>query len=183
MPVLLVRRSGPYRHPNILAAVDPCHAHAKPGELDADILKLAQQLTQALKGKLHAVHAYSPIVMGSAAVSVNDAVAARLDGIASADARSEFERLLAESPIPQQQRHLVGDFPAKAINAVARRVRAQIVVMGALSRSGLERLIIGNTAEKLMAELPCDILVVKPRDFPCRVPATSSGPRLRTTAG
>jgi len=183
MPVLLVKRSGPYRHPNVLAAVDPCHAHAKPGELDAEILNVAEQLTQALRGKLHAVHAYAPIVMGSAAVSVNDAVAARLEGIASADARSEFERLLAARSIPQQHRYLVGDFPAKAINAVARRVHAQIVVMGGLSRSGLERLIIGNTAEKLMDELPCDILVIKPGDFPCRVPAHSSGPRLRTSAG
>src|SRR6266700_1401435 len=30
VPVLLVKRSRPYRHPNVLAAVDPCHAHSKP---------------------------------------------------------------------------------------------------------------------------------------------------------
>jgi len=179
-PLLLVRPSGPYRHPAVLAAVDPCHAHSKPGTLDAEILGVAEQLTRTLKGKLHVVHAYAPIIMGSAASSVNDGIAARLDGIAAADARTGFEQLLAQYSVPRAQRHLVGELPVTAINTVARRVRARIVVMGALARSGLERLIIGNTAEKLMDELPCDILAVKPTGFECHIRAQPAGPRLRT---
>jgi universal stress protein E len=180
IPVLLVKKSGPYRHPNVLAAVDPCRAHSKPAELDLEILSVAGQISQALQGKLHAVHAYAPVLIGAAAVSVNDRIAARLDGIAATHARAEFNRLLEGSEISRPRRHLVGNLPVPAINEVVRRIHAQIVVMGALSRSGLKRLIIGNTAEKLMDSLPCDILVVKPAQFVCRVPADSTGPRLRT---
>jgi universal stress protein E len=182
VPVLLVKRSGPYRHPNVLAAVDPCHAHSKPEDLDQEILGTAQQIAHSLQGKLHAVHAYAPIVMGAAAASVNDGVAARLDGIAAADARTAFHRLMAGKDIPGARSHLVGNLPVTAINNVARKVHAQILVMGALSRTGLKRLIIGNTAERLLDQVPCDILIVKPDQFVCQVPARSSGPRLHAPA-
>jgi universal stress protein E len=182
VPVLLVKRSGPYRHPNVLAAVDPCHAHSKPEDLDQEILGAAQQIAHSLQGKLHVVHAYPPIVLGAAAASVNDSVAARLDGIAAADARTAFHRLIAGQDIPAARSHLVGNLPVPAINLVARKVHAQILVMGALSRTGLKRLIIGNTAERLLDHVPCDILIVKPDQFVCRVPSRSSGPRLHAPA-
>jgi universal stress protein E len=49
--------------------------------------------------------------------------------------------------------------------AVVKRTRAGIVVMGALSRSGLRRMFIGNTAESVLDALACDVLVVKPTPF------------------
>ena len=44
----------------------------------------------------------------------------------------------------------------------SRKVGANLVVMGAVSRSGLNRIFIGNTAERVLDDLPCDVLVVKP---------------------
>jgi universal stress protein E len=44
-------------------------------------------------------------------------------------------------------------------------VGADLVVMGAVSRSGLKRVFIGNTAERVLNDLPCDVLVVKPAHF------------------
>jgi universal stress protein E len=183
VPVLLVKRSGPYRHPNILAAVDPCHAHAKPAALDEEILNAGLTLTQALRGKLHAVHVYAPVVMGSAAASVSARVAAQLNGIAANESRAALDLLLEHSDIPQTRRHLVAGAPEAAINAVSRRTHADIVVLGALSRSGLKGLIIGNTAEKLLDELPCDLLIIKPVQFVSRVRGISRGPRLLARTG
>jgi universal stress protein E len=51
----------------------------------------------------------------------------------------------------------------------AAETRSAMVVMGALARSGLKRLLIGNTAERLLDHLPCDLLVVKPVGFRPRV--------------
>jgi len=178
LPVLLVKRSGPYRHPNVLAAVDPCHAHSKPAQLDREILGEASLLAQALQGKLHVVHAYAPVVIAGAATSPSAAAAARLDAIASSKARAQLEVLLRGSDIPQARSHLIGGFPAEVINGVARRIRAHIVVMGALSRSGLQRLFVGNTAERLLDQLPCDLLIVKPAEFVSQVSLECRGPRL-----
>jgi universal stress protein E len=181
VPVLLVKRSRLYRHPTVLAAVDPCHAHSKPAQLDEAILNVATQLTQALRGKLHAVHAYGPVVLGSAAASVGAHVAARLEGIAAAQAKTEFQRLLEGRNIPPARRHLLGAWPAAAIDMTVKRMRADIAVMGALSRSGLKRLFIGNTAERLLDELPCDVLVVKPAQFKSAVPTRCNGLRIART--
>lgn len=61
VPVLLVKTRRPWEHPAVLAAVDPAHAFAKPSRLDDDILATGALLTRALRGSLHAVHAYVPI--------------------------------------------------------------------------------------------------------------------------
>jgi universal stress protein E len=65
-----------------------------------------------------------------------------------------------------------------AIPELARRIHSDIVVMGAVSRSGLKRLFIGNTAERVVDDLGCDVLVVKPRQFPSKVTATRRGARI-----
>jgi hypothetical protein len=54
-----------------------------------------------------------------------------------------------------------------------------IVVMGAISRSGYKRLLIGNTAERILDDLTCDILVIKPANFRSGVSRAGRGARLR----
>jgi universal stress protein E len=53
--------------------------------------------------------------------------------------------------------------------------------MGAVSRSGLKRVFIGNTAERVLDALPCDVLVVKPAHFASRVERRSRGMRVVPT--
>ena len=65
-----------------------------------------------------------------------------------------------------------------AIPDLARELGSSIVIMGALSRSGLKRVVIGNTAERVLDDLPCDLLIAKPRGFVSRVPAKSRGPQI-----
>ena len=47
--------------------------------------------------------------------------------------------------------------------------------MGAISRSGLKRLVIGNIAEQVLDALPCDVLVLKPADVPHQGAEQGSG--------
>ena len=49
--------------------------------------------------------------------------------------------------------------------------------MGAVSRSALRRFVIGNTAERILGDLQCDVLVVKPARFVTRVSRTRRGVR------
>jgi hypothetical protein len=57
--------------------------------------------------------------------------------------------------------------------------------MGAISRSGYKRLLIGNTPERILDELSCDVMVVKPAKFRSRVPRLSRGraPARERTGG
>ncbi|MGE0582320.1 MAG: universal stress protein [Steroidobacteraceae bacterium] len=164
-PVLLVKQGGGYRKPAIVAAVDPFHARAKPARLDARLLASATHVARLLHGTAHAFHAYLPLVatlpgaMGQPAALTLPPEAESIHG---ANVRRSFEQLVARGGIPRARRHLeMGDVSSR-LGAVVQRTRAGIVVMGAVSRSALQRLFIGSTAEHLLDRLPCDVLVVKP---------------------
>jgi universal stress protein E len=161
MPVLLVARRGPYRRPVVLAALDPDHSFAKPARLDAQILNAASELASGLRGALHAVHAYVPLPVAALARGTTEETVARLKRQAAAAAR---EKLAASAAgVPRSRRHIVARHPADAIVEVAAKTRSSIVVMGAVSRSGLKRLLIGSTAERVLGRLPCDLLIIRPR--------------------
>jgi len=63
------------------------------------------------------------------------------------------------------------------LEASAPETRSAVVVMGALARSGLRGFLIGNTAERVLDQLPCDLLVVKPRGFRRELPRRRRGAR------
>jgi universal stress protein E len=104
----------------------------------------------------------------------NEAVEA-LHARAQKQAQAQLETLLKKHSVPRARRHLLAQYPVKAIPMTARKVKADLVVMGAVSRSGLKRLFIGNTAENLINELGCDILIVKPPKFASGVPRAPRG--------
>jgi universal stress protein E len=177
-PVLLVKRPGRYRRPAVLAAVDPDHAYAKPVRLDQDILRTASVVTRALRGALHAVYAFAPLpVTASAYGALSQQEIARLAAASERAAARKLERATRSVPLPPSRRHLLGRHPADAIEQSARRTRSALVVMGAVARSGLKRLLIGNTAEKLLDRLRCDVLVVKPTGLAHRVRRARRGAR------
>ena len=176
--LLFVRTRRPYRRPAVLAAVDPSHAD-KPAQLDEDILDAGGSLARALRGTLHVVHAHPSVLNGSRATDAfTPTQAARINAEFAASAKAQLNRLLESTGIPRNRRHLSGQAAADAIAAAARETSSTIVVMGALSRSGLKGMFIGNTAERLLDRLTCDVLVVKPAHFKSRVSSASRGPRL-----
>lgn len=61
--------------------------------------------------------------------------------------------------------HLLRGAAAKVIPDTARRLQADLVVMGTVARSGIAGLVIGNTAESILSQLHCSVLAVKPDGF------------------
>jgi universal stress protein E len=94
------------------------------------------------------------------------------------ESRQRFNNVLKKRTIPAARRHLIRGLPAAAIPATARKTGSALVVIGAVSRSALARLFIGNTAESVMDELRCDLLVVKPARLAARVARARRGPRF-----
>jgi len=178
-PVLLVKTPQLYRRPRILAAVDPSHAYSKPIRLDREILRAAVVLSQALHGRLHAVHAFDPLPIGGLpeGLALTEA-AQKIEAAAESKASKRLARVLKGADIPESRRHMLACHPIDAVERVASEIGSDIVVMGAVSRSGLDRLVIGNTAERVLDRLPCDVLIVKPRRFVSRVPRTRRGAQI-----
>jgi universal stress protein E len=179
VPVLLVKTTGIYRRPILLAALDPAHSFSKPARLDRRILAAATTFTQALRGTQHVLHAYAPLPFAADPETMIDPGAVeKLQAGAAAAARKLLDRELRTSRIPKARRHVVGRSAADAIAQTAKELDSSIVVMGAVSRSGLKRLFIGNTAERTLDLLSCDVLVIKPAQFANHVPRGRRGARV-----
>ena len=170
-PVLFVKTAKPYDRVRVLAAVDPLHAHAKPERLDETILQRAQELAETFNGQMHAVHAYllatpftSGVLMEPVPLPVNVAEQHL------AEVKRDFEKLLKPFALGPRRVHLRSGNASLEIPAVAEELGAGVVVMGAVSRSGLKRLFIGSTAERVIDHLACDVLVIKPEGFKTPVP-------------
>lgn len=184
LPVLLLKDFEPYRRPVVMAAADPSHSHAKPHDLDARILAESRLIAATMRSTLHVIHVNSPSLHGLAygePIAGPQAAAQAYDELGKRG-REDFTKLMAGSGLAEQRCHLVSGTPAEAIPRYARKLGARLVVMGAVSRSGLARVFIGNTAERVLGEMPCDVLVVKAKRFEKRVSKKRSGAILLTHA-
>lgn len=157
VPVLLIKRSRHSPRAPVLAAVDPQHATEGSGALEKRILTSAAALAAALRTPLHAVQVLTPWTKPAPS------------------RRQPLRGLVRDSTIKPARMHLLLGNPDAVLPATARRLRAGTVVMGMMSRRGLKRLFIGNSAERLLDDLHCDVLIVKPPRAPTRVPRTSRG--------
>lgn len=179
MPVLLVKNRRLYHRPRVLAAIDPSHALAKPANLDRQILRAGAQLVHALRGELHALHAYLPPLPVAPALPDGPMTAVlESRGDLEAAARRQLTRAVDGFDVKPSHCHLAEGRANDAIPRTARRERSAIVAMGVVSRSGLKRFFIGNTAEYVMDAVTADILVVKSADFPLRVPRVGRGVQI-----
>lgn len=176
VPVLLVKSRTPYKAPTLLAAIDPQHTFAKPLSLDREILRLGGAFSRALKGSLHTVHAYVAVPSLALGMPIDPATLDLVSNASREKAESALRSELRGIRINGARRHILPMHPIDAIEKTARELDSAIVVMGAVSRSGLRRFVIGNTAEALLDRLSCDLLIVKPAEFRKRVQARSRGP-------
>jgi universal stress protein E len=167
-PVLVVKSDGsePYRH--LVAAVDPLHEHAKPAELDADILTLAKGLGQRTKAELRVVHCFTPV-----AELVRDAIErVPLEDVERAlerTRRETLDSLVAAARIPKESADVLAGKPAAVLQSLIDGGAADLVIMGGLSRGRLKDFFIGSTAQRLLERSRADVLVVKPRGFKPRL--------------
>jgi universal stress protein E len=179
IPVLLVKNRRLYHRPRVLAAIDHSHAHAKPSNLDRQILRAGAQLVHALHGELHALHALLPAMPMVPALPdgpLADMGVGREEIVEAA--RSQLAKAVDGFDVKPSHCHLEEGRANEVIPRTARRERCSIVAMGVVSRSGLKRFFIGNTAEYVMDAVTADILVVKPPDFESRVPRAGRGVQI-----
>jgi universal stress protein E len=59
--------------------------------------------------------------------------------------------------------------PDVAIQHFIQLNQIHLLVMGTIGRGGIPGIMIGNTAERLLPEVQCSVLAVKPPDFVCPV--------------
>ncbi|WP_373500301.1 universal stress protein [Desulfococcus sp.] len=177
-PVWLMKPPEKSKYSIILAAVDFDLFVSLPSEqaLNREILELAASLTLSDFASLHIVHAWEALaektMLSRGGISP--------EGLTNYGEReherhkNEFYRLAEElrgwigkdaygylSP----GFHLLKGPAKKEIAPLAAELRADLVVMGTVARTGISGLIIGNTAEAILDQLTCSVLAIKPPGF------------------
>lgn len=169
VPLLLTKPNAWASAPRVCAAVDPGHANDKPALLDNRIVDNAALLAKKLGGELHLLHAYLPAAIVAAAAAGNPpmvmTVSAEELAREAEQKRALLQDLVAEYRVAPGNVHLEVGGPAAVLPRAAGELRADIVAMGAVSRSGLRRVFVGSTAEDVLEDLPCDAFIVRPPDF------------------
>jgi nucleotide-binding universal stress UspA family protein len=125
-------------------------------ELSAHALGLAARLAQDYDARLILLHVVAPPI---AAYAEGD-VLADLHEISAA-----MREQLNEVPVPRPEgtveRRVVQGDPVTEILRAATEAGADLIVMGASGRSGLERLLLGDVADQVLRRTTCPLLVTR----------------------
>ncbi|MBS0377133.1 MAG: universal stress protein [Proteobacteria bacterium] len=179
LPLLLMKSRNRYARRPVLAAIDPSHSYGKPRSLDGEILAYAASMSGALRSQLHVVAAYDAFPGGLAARQLLTAHGLeRAQRAAAGAAQRGAGRAARAIGVPRNRVHIMESLADAAIQSISVQLNAQMVVMGAVSRTGVRRFLIGNTAERVLDDVRADVLVVKPRNFSGMVPDHTRGARV-----
>jgi len=156
---VLVSRRASWGTPTcVLAAVDV--TDVRHLALTREILNTAATLANVLGVPLHVASAYPSLGQG-----VNDLqVAMDYAGI-KADMRENRSKALAHwvetLNLKVAESHLLEGKPAVVIPELANDLGATLTVLGTAARTGLSKLLIGNTAEDMIGRIRGDVVTVR----------------------
>jgi universal stress protein E len=164
MPLMLVCGQRPALPRRAVVAIDPVAEVHTAGALNARLLDAARRLPGIDTVEL--AHAFEPV----AALAIGEPLGSAVwlnevfDSLRSLGERALHE--FAETHgVPPANRHLLAGPPALVLPTLVEGLEADVLVLGTVQRHGLERLIIGSTAERILQHASCDLLVVKPAGF------------------
>jgi len=156
-PLLLVKPREVGAHPTVLAAVDPVQEHDKPAQLDDAVYKFAAELSEKTGGALHLTHAIS--------TPLGVQLPPNVQALVVQEHRRALDGFLMTHPVPAQNLHVHEGLAHQCLQHVATSQGADFLVMGAVARRGIKKVLIGSTAARVLDRLPCDLVIIKPATF------------------
>jgi universal stress protein E len=157
VPVLLVKADAWVSEPVVLCALDVFDDGHRT--MNQEVLRRARQFTDLLGGELDIVVAYplfEPWVGELGALKSYDELRQGIE----AEIRERVVGLAGDSGI--EYRRLIAD-EGHAVQVIGRLVEddeAQLVVIGTHARAGIQGVLLGNTAERVLHAVPVDVATI-----------------------
>jgi len=165
IPLLLVKAKSWPENGNILCAID-CKSVEDEAHhsLNEAILTEANDIAQMIKSNIHAVNAYPSPPM-NIMMELPE-----FDPIHYEDGLKKFHQKTLNDyaqkyQIEPENIHLEQGLPEDVISDVAQGIKAELVILGTVGRSGLGVTLLGHTAEQVIDKLDSDLLALKPEGF------------------
>jgi len=166
-PVWVMKPTQRVRFQRILAAVDPDLSDETRESLNATLVQLALALAKTHNAELLIAHAWTAFgenLLRSRS-QIADAEVQSYVCEVEKNVRRRMEGMLAKYTDGAAEVHLVKGEAATVIPDIAKSKRVDLLVMGTVCRTGVAGFFIGNTAEKILNEVDCSVLTVKPEGF------------------
>jgi universal stress protein E len=165
-PVLLVKDHDWPQQGNIIAAVHAGSEQEHHQSLNQRVITMAQRMASMLSAQTHLVNAY-PGTPVNIAIEIPEFSPQEYNNTMKHHHLSSVSTLAKQFAIGNENCHVEEGMPEDVLPATAKKLDAEMVVIGTIGRTGLSAAIIGNTAEHVIDRLDCDVLAVKPADFVC----------------
>jgi nucleotide-binding universal stress UspA family protein len=130
----------------------------------AKALQHAVALAHSSGGDVHAVHVIDPLLSAAAAWGYASHMLER-EGLA--DLTRFMVKTLGAEPAARVTAHVFVGTPATVLLAQARRLRADVIVLGTNARRGAPKLFFGSTTQAVLRRFDRAVLVIPPR---CHAP-------------
>jgi universal stress protein E len=158
-PVLIVAAKKWHRTKPVLVTLDLGTKLPEKRQLNHKVLKTARDLADALGVELEIIAAIEiPTLLSD--LDLVDPIAYTKQ--AREAMQGHIADLAGAHGLPVRAFRSKRGPVEKVITSRAAKVRAQIVVMGTVGRTGVKARLLGNTAEKVLRLLKTDILAIKP---------------------
>ncbi len=163
-PVWIIK-PGRRRLSTILAAVDLTSTNQDTTRLSERIVDIASMVTRSEAAKLHVLAAWEQPIEASLRKQLDrKTYDAYLDKYKER-LRTTFAGLLVRAGLSGHGEHIVRGKPDAVITRYVHDYDVDLLIMGTLSRSGVPGLLIGNTAERVLDQVNCSVLTLKPKGF------------------
>lgn len=168
-PVWIIKPTHRKKYARIMAAVDPDPIDKKRNALNNRIMELATSLARIEGSELHVVHAWR--LFGEKTLSSPGRVSQIELNKLARKVQAEHKVWIAElvekhAPgIPNNRIHLLRGDADMLIPALAKSKGIELIVMGTVTRTLIAGFIMGNTAERVLQQVDCSVLTVKPSRF------------------
>ncbi|MFT4519105.1 MAG: universal stress protein E [Halioglobus sp.] len=158
-PVLLVAQKKWHRAKPVLVTLDLSSTVARKRALNRKVLEAGRDLAAALEVELKIITAIEiPALLSD--LDLVDPIAYVRD--AREAMKPQIKKLAADFGIPEKAFYCKRGPVEQVIASQAAKVRAQIVVMGTVARTGVRARLLGNTAERVLRFMKTDVLAIKP---------------------
>jgi len=161
-PVWLVKAGHHGNYNRVLAAIE-CQPTPEAEVVNARIVEMASSLANTHESDFHIVSAWQGLEDFDPDLGDWEQLS---DKMIEVGARHSVQQTIEQSKkISDYQTHFRRGAAGEIIPQVAAEIDADLIVMGTLARTGIPGLLIGNTAERVLKEVDCSVLTIKPLEF------------------
>lgn len=171
----LIHKTSPKQYKHVVAAIDFSEDDDKglEAEFNLRIAQSAATFCVSNQAKMHVISAFSAAKSGYASMWVSNPKEFENKFLLHEERRRRFSSLYLIDQMKKGtnkpdikalsvEQHIIHGDPVSIIPAKVEQLRADLVVMGTVGRTGVMGMLIGNTAESVLHDLDCSVLALKP---------------------